>query len=114
MHRFFRLLAALTLATPIVGSAQSGTVTGRVTDRARGTPVAEATVIVVGIERGARTDDNGQYRIVNVPAGSQRVRALRLGYEAVVDTVDVPPGGTVTVGFSKLTFPVGLYLISER
>ena len=100
MHRFFRLLAALTLATPIVGSAQSGTVTGRVTDRARGTPVTDATVIVVGIERGARTDDAGQYRIVNVPAGSQRVRALRLGYEAVVDTVEVPPGGTVTVDFS--------------
>ena len=100
MHRFFRLLAVLTLATPIVGSAQSGTVTGRVTDRARGTPVAEATVIIVGIERGARTDDAGQYRIVNVPAGSQRVRALRLGYEAVVDTVEVPPGGTVTVDFA--------------
>ena len=100
MHRFFRLFAVLALASPIVASAQSGTVTGRVTDRTTGAPIQDAQVIIVGTSRGTRTDDAGQYRLVNVPLGTQTVRALRLGYEAGVSTVTVPSGGSVTADFT--------------
>jgi len=96
MHRSFRLFAVVALAAPIVVSAQSGTFTGRVTDRTTGSPIPDAQVIVVGSQRGTRTDDAGQYRLANVPQGTQRVRALRLGYEASVTTVTVSSGGTAT------------------
>ncbi len=100
MQPRFRLLAILTLAVPIVASAQGGTITGRVTDRTTGTPIQDAQVLVVGTQRGARTDDAGQYRITNVPEGPTRVRALRLGYEAGLTTVTVSSGGTATADFS--------------
>jgi TonB-linked SusC/RagA family outer membrane protein len=99
VHRSFRLLAALGLVTPIVATAQ-GTITGRVTDRASGAPIVDAQVIVVGTQRGTRTDDAGQYRLANVPAGEVRVRALRLGFEAAVTTVTVSSGATATADFS--------------
>lgn len=70
MQRFFRLLCSVALATPFVLPAQQGgTVTGRVTDRASGAPIVDAQVIVVGTQRGTRTDDAGQYRLTNVPEG---------------------------------------------
>ena len=100
MQQRFRLFAVLALAAPIVASAQTGTITGRVTDRTTGAPIPDAQVIVVGTQRGTRTDDAGQYRLGNVPSGAQRVRALRLGYEAGVTTVNVSSGGTATADFT--------------
>ena len=100
MQPFFRLFAAVALASPIVVSAQSGTITGRVTDRSTGVAIPNAQIIVVGTQRGTRTDDAGQYRLTDVPQGSARVRALRLSYEAAVMTVNVPSGGTVTADFA--------------
>jgi TonB-linked SusC/RagA family outer membrane protein len=96
VHQIFRLLAVVALATPLVASAQDGTITGRVTDRATGAPIPNAQVIIVGGQRGTRTDVDGQYRLTNAPTGSQRVRAMRLGYEAGVATVNVTSGGTAT------------------
>ena len=99
MHPSFRLLA-VALAAPIVVSAQSGTITGRVTDRSTGAPIPDAQVIIVGTQRGTRTDDAGQYRLTNIPEGSARVRALRLGYEAGLATVNVTSDGTATADFT--------------
>ena len=100
MNQIFRLLAVAALAVPIVASAQGGTITGRVTDRSTGAPIPDAQVIVVGSQRGTRTDVEGQYRLTNAPTGPQRVRALRLGYEAGVTTVNVTSGGTATADFT--------------
>ena len=100
MHSRFRLFAVVALASPIVASAQSGTITGRVSDRNTGAPIPDAQVIVVGTQRGTRTDDAGQYRLTSIPQGSARVRALRLGYEASVTTVNVTSGGTATADFT--------------
>jgi hypothetical protein len=99
VHQIFRLLAVAALASPIVASAQ-GTIAGRVTDRSTGAPIPDAQVIVIGTQRGARTDVEGQYRLTNVPEGSARVRALRLGYEASVTSVQVTSGGTATADFT--------------
>jgi TonB-linked SusC/RagA family outer membrane protein len=100
VHRFFRLFTVLALASPTIASAQGGTVTGRVTDRTTGAPIRDAQILIVGTTRGTRSDDSGSYRLINVPQGTQRVRALRLGYEAGVATVTVPAGGTATADFT--------------
>jgi hypothetical protein len=97
-----RLFAVLALAAPGVGLAQNGTITGRVTDRATGLPLQDAQVIVVGSQRGTRTDDAGQYRLTNVPEGTRIIRALRLGFEAGLDTVVVTSGGTATADFAMV------------
>lgn len=101
MQRFFRLLCSVAFATPFVLPAQQGgTVTGRVTDRATGAPIVDAQVIVVGTQRGTRTDDAGQYRLTNVPEGPARIRALRLGYEAGLQAVTVVSGMNTTADFT--------------
>lgn len=102
------LCGALSLvgrATAQQGGQQGsvGTITGTVSDADAKTPVSDVTVIVVGTNRGTRTSADGRYRIVNVPAGAQQVRAARLGYAALVQPATVADGGTIDVDFALHT-----------
>ncbi len=75
-----------------------GTVLGHVTDRSSGLSVAGAVVNVVGTAIRAATNADGTYRLRGVPAGSQVLRAVRLGFAAANSApVTVVEGGTATV-----------------
>lgn len=90
-------LAAGAAPSALVAQATTGTITGRVTDRASGQPIAAAQVQVVGLAgRGAATNDNGVFRIAAVPAGSYQLRVLRIGFGAQTAPVQVTAGGTAT------------------
>ena len=80
--------------------AQGGTITGKVTDAATQAPVPGAQVVVPGTLSATRTNDAGDYRLVNVPAGATQIRAYRLGYKAVTETVRLTVGQSVTQNFS--------------
>lgn len=58
-------------------------------------------MVVEGTGRGAVTDENGEYTIADVPAGTYTVRASFVGYaDAVKEGVEVNGGETTTVDFS--------------
>jgi len=78
----------------------SGTITGRVIDAGTQQPVADVSVFVEGTRRGAVTAADGSFTIGGVPAGSQTVRARRIGFAAPVQIVTVPNNGSVSVVFS--------------
>ena len=80
-------------------AAQQGTIRGRVTDAASQRPVGDVQVIVVGTSLGALTGPNGEYTIVNVPAGQRTVRARRLGFTLVDKTATVSAGQGSTLDF---------------
>jgi TonB-linked SusC/RagA family outer membrane protein len=83
-----------------VASAQQSVVTGRVTDRSSGQPVPEAQVFVVGTNLAQLTNAEGRYRILGVPAGTHRVRVLRIGFAEQVQPVTVTAGQEVTLDFT--------------
>jgi TonB-linked SusC/RagA family outer membrane protein len=85
-------------ASPV--SSPGGIVAGRVTDKATGTPLADVQIFVVGSRLGARTDTDGSFRIVGVPAGSITIRSSRLGYGAQARTVEVRAGNVTQADFS--------------
>lgn len=100
------LLAA---ALPTAANAQSGgTITGRVTDSRSGAPLTDATVLVAGTTLRVVTNGQGEYRIGNVPAGSQSVTASRIGYAGGSQRVTVAAGQTVTANFTLNTSAVNL------
>ena len=94
-------VSALVLA-PMVAVAQqpTGTITGRVIDRATQQPVIGATVRVVGTTRGAQTSDQGTYRITGVSAGAVNVQALRIGYASITRPLTLTAAGTSTLDFA--------------
>src|SRR5687768_2590310 len=87
------LLLAL-LALTRVGFAQdTGTLEGRVTEPG-GTPIPDALITIVGTNRGARSGEDGQFRLASLRAGDFSVRVTRLGYAAVSRPVTIVVGQT--------------------
>ncbi|HEU5184289.1 MAG TPA: TonB-dependent receptor [Gemmatimonadaceae bacterium] len=94
------LTGGLLLAAPIDAQDLTGTISGRVVDSTTQQPLAGATVRVEGTQRGTITADNGGFTIGGVPAGTHQVRATRIGYAPLVQTVTVAAGATTNVDFS--------------
>lgn len=78
-------LAAILALTWQVSSGAGGTgkIAGRVTDFQTEQPLPGARVEVLGTDRGALTDDRGNYHVVNLTPGNYSVRATMIGYQSV-------------------------------
>jgi TonB-dependent starch-binding outer membrane protein SusC len=114
MTRRTLLLALLVLVTAATGvAAQSTTdiLTGRVTGPS-GEPISgasvRATAMESGIQRGTLTNARGGFLFTGVPAGERQVRVVSLGYRSEVQTVQVPPGGTVALEFRLAVSAIAL------
>lgn len=95
-------LGAVLALGPLPGSfAQNvGRIAGTVTDATTGESLPGANVVVVGTTRGAATDADGSYYILNVPPGRYELRASMVGYEAALVTdVIVNANRTTTIDF---------------
>src|SRR5438105_9721270 len=71
---------------------QTGSISGSVTDAATGSPLAGATVAVVGTRFAAQTDAGGRYSIPAVRPDTYRLRARLLGYAPGDTSVVVQDG----------------------
>ena len=99
MRVFSRLgmVALALLALARTGVAQeTGALEGRITETG-GSPIPDALITIVGTNRGARTGEDGQYRLANLRAGEFTVRVTRLGYAAVSRPVTIALGQTARV-----------------
>ncbi len=74
------LVALAALGAPRLIEAQTGSLTGIVTDKETGQPIEGATVFIQGTQLGAITTANGRYTILGVPPGTYNVIARRIGY----------------------------------
>jgi outer membrane receptor protein involved in Fe transport len=79
---------------------QVGVIVGRVTDARTELALVGATVMVEGARRGAATDDDGRYRIEEVPAGRHTLRVRYIGYTPGTASVTVEPERETTVDFA--------------
>ncbi len=68
---------------PITAVAQTGTLTGVVTDAKTGEPLIGATVILEGTSIGDATDENGRYTITRIPTKSYNIVYSFVGYTPV-------------------------------
>lgn len=80
----FATLLGVAIAAPITAAqAQTGKLTGVVTDAESGKPIEGVAVVIQGTTLGANTNASGRYFIIQVPPGSYTVQARRLGYQSV-------------------------------
>ncbi|WP_326731763.1 S8 family serine peptidase [Streptomyces phaeochromogenes] len=86
--------------------AESGVLSGTVTDKATGKPVAGARLDLTGAsDRNVVTEEDGGYQLTVTP-GEYTVKASLYGYETGTATVPVTDQGTVTQDFELEPKPV--------
>ncbi len=101
------LLAGVPRTAIAQEAAQTGTISGKVTDE-NGAAIGSAQVSVRRPPLGAQTGSNGEYVLDNVPAGSQMIQVRMLGFRPDSATVTVVAGQTVTHDFTLLRNPLQL------
>lgn len=95
------LLCSLALfCLPVGASSQvrpagGAVVTGRVVDARTGDPLAGAVASIEGTQIRTQTDEDGRYRLVDLPPGPQVLRVLMIGYAPVRVQFVVPASGTI-------------------
>ncbi len=100
--RFVRFVLSafclMTLLVPLPSyGADTGTVKGKVIDKADGEGVYGASVTIAGTTIGTATDLNGNFTLQNVPAKSQKVSVSIVGYAPASQIVNVGTGQTSIV-----------------
>ena len=93
-----RALLALLLATTAGVAAQgTGTVTGTVVDGRTLQPMSVVQVDIPTLELGGLTQANGQFLLLNVPAGTHQLRATRIGFRTATVQIEVTGGQTTQI-----------------
>lgn len=67
----------------LIQAADYGEIVGVVIDKETGEPLPFANVMILNTTLGAATDQNGKYRISQIPAGNYSVQAKFIGYNSV-------------------------------
>lgn len=96
------------LQVPTVDQTGAGAIAGRVTDSETGSPLQSAHISIEGTVLGTFSNRNGEYRILDVPEGSQRVRFSVMGYRVELKEVTVRADTTVRVDAALEPTPLAL------
>ena len=88
--------------------AQTGQITGRVSDAQSGGPLAEVQVFIPGLQLGTLSRADGRFLILNVPLGDHELRAERIGYAGLSQSVTVGASGPTSVDFVLSSQALGL------
>lgn len=100
---WFRVLLAAVLSFGAAAHADAGTtgrISGHIHDAATGAPLPNANITILETTLGAASVSEGQFFVLNVPAGVYSVMASVMGYKpAIVENVLVVADFTTEVAF---------------
>jgi len=93
----------------LYAQSQTGSIEGKVLDQSSEKPLLGVTVVVLGTTLGSITNENGEFKINNVPIGGHQVRASLLGYKTITKSdVIVNSARPVTIDFTLRENPIVL------
>ena len=101
------LLPMLALSPAMARAQDTGTVHGKVATEAQ-RPISGATVLIVGTNRGALTNADGEYTIVNVPTGEHTLRVQMIGYARMERAITVAADQVTSADFQLATQALSL------
>jgi TonB-dependent starch-binding outer membrane protein SusC len=93
------ILLGHVLAVAPSSAQQTGTIEGMVVEMGTHQPVAGAHVSISGTRIGVSTNDQGYYRLVEVPPGDVIVRVQRVGYSSQERRIAIGAGETASLSF---------------
>jgi len=94
------IVSSMSLVPISAAQTNNGTITGSVQDSS-GSVLISAKVVVQPSARQATTDNQGQFRISNLPAGEYTLTASYVGFTPYTTTVRVEAGATENVSAGR-------------
>jgi len=93
------ILLLLSVRLPVLASPATGTniISGKITDKATGLPVAGATISIPDLKIGTSTNESGLYLLKQLPKGEYLIQVSAIGYASVTKVIDL--GNTYSVDF---------------
>lgn len=104
----FPLILILLLGICGQAYAQQRTVTGVITDRSDGTPIAGVNVVAKGTSAGATTDGDGKFSL-QVPASATTLTVSFVGYTS--QDIAIPASNTVEVSLESNVSQLGEVIV---
>ena len=95
--KFFTIVALLFGA---FSHAQTGSISGTITDANTGQPLLGANVLVRGTHTGATTNERGFYELPDMEPETYTLEVFFMGYETKTREVTVAPGEEIVLNFS--------------
>ena len=100
-------IAATAFAVGAV-SAQTGTITGQVTEQSTGRPLASVQVFIQDLNVGSLTQANGRYLLISIPVGTYSLSVTSLGFGSETVQVTVGAEQVVEANFELATVALNL------
>jgi outer membrane receptor protein involved in Fe transport len=85
---------------PEAAAVDSGSIAGRVTDRATGAPIVGATIVLDGLPQRGTSSEDGGFRLAEVPVGTYTIRVRYIGYAPGTASVTVSADQEATADFA--------------
>ncbi|WP_159023151.1 TonB-dependent receptor [Formosa sp. L2A11] len=85
--RLFIIILLCFIATPVVSQ---NIIEGRVIDNTTESPLPFIDVYFPQLEKGGTTDENGHFKIENLPTGSYKLVCSSMGYETYGQIISIP------------------------
>jgi outer membrane receptor protein involved in Fe transport len=101
------LLILLSIALTVSAFAQSGELSGTVTDQRNNEPLPGVNILLHELNRGASTDMDGNYTVSNIPYGSYSVRVTFIGFRTINRVIEINAANT-TINFELREDLLGL------
>ncbi len=83
-----------------VSAQQNAVIQGLVRDAETSQPLPGANIVIVGTQRGAASDENGNFEVRNVPPGDYELAVLMIGYETHRANVSLKSSQRLDLQFS--------------
>jgi len=99
--KYLRKIVALLFLFSIQLFAQGhGKIHGTIVDESINDVLPGANLLLVGTALGAASDINGEYRIVNIPAGKYKMRVSYVGYQVKIIDIEIFPNKDLELDIS--------------
>jgi len=108
------ILMCLSVCSPVTGKAIPGfnDITGKITDKATGAPIAGATVAVPDLKIATSTDASGVYRLKQLPTGEYLMQVTAIGYASVTKIIDLGDTYSVDVKLSASNYELADVIVT--
>lgn len=90
------------ISTNLLFAQQTGMIKGRIIDGSQ-QPVSYVNVGLTGTGFGDATNNNGEFIIENIPAGTYRLKITAVGYKTEMQQLHLEPGQTLTIKATLFT-----------